>query len=70
MRVLVTGGTGYIGSHSVAALVAGGHQVRLFVRDPRRVSAALTPLGLQAGRLDTIVGDVPTRPRSTRRCGL
>lgn len=58
MRVLVTGGTGYIGSHTVAALVADGHQVRLLVRDPRRVTAALTPLGLQAGKLDTIVGDV------------
>ena len=58
MRVLVTGGTGYIGSHTVAALVADGHQVRLLVRDPRRVTAALSPLGLQAGKLDTIVGDV------------
>jgi nucleoside-diphosphate-sugar epimerase len=56
MRVLVTGGTGYVGSHTVAALVEGGHEVRLLVRDPRRVSAALTPLGLRA--LDTIVGDV------------
>jgi nucleoside-diphosphate-sugar epimerase len=58
MRVLVTGGTGYIGSHTVAALVEGGHEVRLLVRDPRRVSAALTPLGLQAADLDTMVGDV------------
>jgi dihydroflavonol-4-reductase len=56
--VLVTGGTGYVGSHTVAALVEGGHEVRLLVRDPRRVSAALTPLGLQAANLATIVGDV------------
>jgi dihydroflavonol-4-reductase len=58
MRVLVIGGTGYVGSHTVAALVEGGHEVRLLVRDPRRVTAALTPLGLQAADLDTMVGDV------------
>ena len=58
MRVLVTGGTGFVGSHTVAALVEGGHEVRLLVRDPRRVTAALTPLGVQAANLDTMVGDV------------
>lgn len=29
MRVLVTGGTGYVGCHTVAALAGQGHQVRL-----------------------------------------
>jgi nucleoside-diphosphate-sugar epimerase len=58
MRVLVTGGTGFVGSHTVAALVAGGHEVRLLVRDRHRVAPAVAPLGLQAGDLDTIVGDV------------
>jgi dihydroflavonol-4-reductase len=58
MRVLVTGGTGFVGSHTVAALVAGGHEVRLLVRDRHRVAPAVAPLDLQAGDLDTIVGDV------------
>jgi dihydroflavonol-4-reductase len=58
MRVLVTGGTGYVGSHTVAALAEGGHEVRLLVRDSRRVTAALTPLDLQLPDLDTMVGDV------------
>jgi dihydroflavonol-4-reductase len=58
MRVLVTGGTGYVGSHTVAALVAGGHQVRLLVRAVGRVAPAVAPLGLQPSDLDTIVGDV------------
>jgi dihydroflavonol-4-reductase len=58
MRVLITGGTGFVGSHTVAALVEAGHQVRLLVRAAHRVAPAVVPLGLQAGDLDTIVGDV------------
>ena len=30
MRVLVTGGAGYIGAHVCDALVAAGYQVRIF----------------------------------------
>jgi len=42
MRVLVTGGTGYVGSHTVAALVRQGHQVRLLVRARERIAPPLT----------------------------
>src|ERR1700748_3095913 len=45
MRVLVTGGTGYIGCHTVAALAAQGHQVRLLVRARDRIAAAPCSLG-------------------------
>jgi dihydroflavonol-4-reductase len=37
MKVLVTGGTGFVGSHSVRALLDVGHAVKLLVRDPARV---------------------------------
>jgi dihydroflavonol-4-reductase len=56
MRVLVTGGTGFVGCHTVAALVADGHQVRLLVRARERIAPALDPLGI--AEVDAVVGDV------------
>jgi nucleoside-diphosphate-sugar epimerase len=56
MRVLITGGTGFLGSHTVAAVVRAGHDVRLLVRRPERVGPALAPFGIQAA--DVVPGDV------------
>lgn len=64
MRVLVTGGTGFVGGHTVAALVGHGHQVRLLVRDRARIAAALGPLGITD--LDAVVGDV-TNPAAVEQ---
>jgi len=36
MRVAITGGTGFIGSHLARLLVASGHEVVLIARGPRR----------------------------------
>jgi nucleoside-diphosphate-sugar epimerase len=63
MRVLVTGGTGFVGSHTVAALVHAGHTVRLLVRSRRRIDPGLGPLGM-AG-VAHVVGDV-TDPDAVR----
>lgn len=60
MRVLVTGGTGYVGSHTVAALVGDGHEVRLLVRSPERVAPALAPHG--SPDCETVIGDVTDEP--------
>lgn len=56
MRVLVTGGTGFVGSHAVAALSRAGHEVRLLVRRPEQVNVSLGPL--HVGVADVVVGDV------------
>lgn len=56
MKVLVTGGTGFIGSHSVAALLSQGHQVRLLVRSRDRVGRSLSPLGV--AEAESVLGDV------------
>ncbi len=39
MKILVTGATGYIGGRLVPRLLEAGHQVRVLVRDPHRISA-------------------------------
>jgi dihydroflavonol-4-reductase len=58
MLVSVTGGTGFVGAHSIAAVVRRGHRVRLLVRDESKVDRALGPLGVAAGAVDVVVGDV------------
>jgi UDP-glucose 4-epimerase len=50
VRILVTGGSGFIGSHVVDVLVAHGHDPRIFDR-------ARSPY-LRAGEVDTVVGDL------------
>ena len=56
MRVLVTGGTGFVGAHAVAAVLGRGHAVRLLVRSPDRIRKALEPLGV--GEVEHAVGDI------------
>src|SRR5215212_8617707 len=60
MRVLITGGTGFVGSHTVAAVSRAGHDVKLLVRRPERVRATLAPVGVD--QVDTVTGDVLDAP--------
>ncbi len=58
--VLVTGGSGFIGSHCIVQLLAAGHDVRATVRDLKRegdVRAMLHKAGTEAnGRLSFFCG--------------
>lgn len=56
MKILVTGGTGFVGSHAVAALAGAGHDLRLLVRRPDQVAVSLAPFGVEVS--DVVVGDV------------
>jgi nucleoside-diphosphate-sugar epimerase len=58
---MVTGGTGFVGSHAVAALRRAGHDVRLLVRTPAKIGTVLAPHGLTADDVDHRVGDVTDR---------
>ncbi|MDH2424472.1 NAD-dependent epimerase/dehydratase family protein [Sphaerisporangium sp. TRM90804] len=66
MLVSVTGGTGFVGAHSVAAIVHMGHRVRLLVRDASKVERALAPFAVPPGAVDLEVGDVTDEGAVTR----
>jgi dihydroflavonol-4-reductase len=66
MLVTVTGGTGLVGAHSVAAILRSGHRVRLLVRDESTVDKALSPLDVDLREVDVVTGDVLDEPSVER----
>lgn len=54
MRVFLTGGTGYIGSAVLEALLRAGHRVTALVRDPERAAR------LSARGVTTVIGELGT----------
>lgn len=60
MKYLVTGATGFIGSHLASELIKGGHRVNALVRDPRKAGA------LKAMGVSVFTGDI-TEKESMRK---
>src|SRR4051794_24979138 len=61
MLVLVTGGTGFVGSHTTRRLLDDGHSVRLLVRDEAKADAVLGRLGVDPSSVELVKGDVLDR---------
>ena len=58
MRVLLTGATGFVGSFTVPALLARGHQVVALVRSPEKAAATMATRGVDAADVDIRTGDI------------
>ena len=56
MRVLLTGATGFIGSHAAVALTRAGHRVRCLVRDRAKLEGVLATHRIACD--EVVVGDV------------
>ncbi|GAA0385377.1 oxidoreductase [Acrocarpospora corrugata] len=67
MRVVVTGASGFVGSHAVAALRAAGHEPILLVRSPEKARKVLVALGV-ADEFEICVADI--RDAAAVRAGL
>jgi len=65
VRALVTGATGFVGSHLVEALRRGGHDVAALVRSPGK-AAALAALGVEQVRGDLADRDALARAAAGR----
>jgi dihydroflavonol-4-reductase len=56
MKVLITGGTGFVGAWTAKAVQDAGHQVRFLVRSPDRLDTSAAQIGVDVS--EHVVGDI------------
>ncbi|VEG55872.1 NAD-dependent epimerase/dehydratase [Mycolicibacterium aurum] len=56
MKVLITGGTGFVGAWTAKAAQDAGHEVRFLVRSPERLTTSAERIGVDIA--DHVVGDI------------
>lgn len=56
MRVLITGSTGFVGSHAVVEAIGAGHDVRVLVRDRAKLDRVLARRSVAVE--DVVIGDM------------
>ncbi|WP_165827900.1 SDR family NAD(P)-dependent oxidoreductase [Mycobacterium colombiense] len=59
MRVLITGGTGFVGGWTAKAIFDAGHSVRFLVRNPDKLQTTVAKLGVDVS--DFAVADITDR---------
>ena len=63
MKVLVTGGTGFVGAWTAKAVQDAGHDVRFLVRSPARLATSAERIGADIS--DHVVGDIADAEATT-----
>lgn len=56
MKVLITGGTGFVGAWTAKAAQDAGHEIRFLVRNPDRLKTSAAEIGVDIS--DHVVGDI------------
>jgi nucleoside-diphosphate-sugar epimerase len=56
MKVLITGGTGFVGAWTAKAVQEQGHQTRFLVRNPGRLGTSAEKIGVDVS--DHVIGDI------------